>query len=357
MSSIQMCSRRVKLIFSVNVNDFDEFNTQKSSEDDLSWKIRLRKISASGRRVSQRGQNNNRNLAINVYLICKYKESENTNWCIEAGATLKLLTHGEHKKTIEKTIEMMTFSKDQLTSSLENFILWSDLIDENNFYVKEGIVTFEAVIVSNPMHLANVPNSEVSSVEFGMVLQDVKNLNYMDSSKITVRGIEWIVRLFKKDNRLGIFLLKKTKTDIFWIFQVNFGVKLSSHNSKGKPVEMKLTHTFHSNSSSCGWINFISYDNLSEKSCYVENSAAFFEMSIEVGEQDPFWKIDKSLPSTIAYQCPICFESLSTKKVRVTRCGHLFCSLCIKRSIRRHRKCPLCNSAAVPIDLRTVYLQ
>ncbi|KAI5638507.1 zinc finger, c3HC4 type (RING finger) domain-containing protein [Phthorimaea operculella] len=48
---------------------------------------------------------------------------------------------------------------------------------------------------------------------------------------------------------------------------------------------------------------------------------------------------------TIEYlyiKCPICFENINKDQISSTRCGHVFCTDCIKRALKRTPKCPIC---------------
>lgn len=53
-------------------------------------------------------------------------------------------------------------------------------------------------------------------------------------------------------------------------------------------------------------------------------------------------------------KCPICMETIQQfekegRQIMVTRCGHIFCSACIRESVKVQRKCPTCRK---PINLR-----
>ena len=57
--------------------------------------------------------------------------------------------------------------------------------------------------------------------------------------------------------------------------------------------------------------------------------------------------LNYNAPVTYKYnalsECPICLECYSSKVVRKTICGHLFCSMCIEDWFRKNNRCPLCN--------------
>lgn len=85
--------------------------------------------------------------------------------------------------------------------------------------------------------------------------------------------------------------------------------------------------------------------------------------------------VDAALPSTAAaaasskpqvpsrspnkvfrVQCPICLDSITNSQPVSTTCGHVFCSDCIKQSIRHHKKCPMCNTKLTLKQVHPLYL-
>jgi len=42
-------------------------------------------------------------------------------------------------------------------------------------------------------------------------------------------------------------------------------------------------------------------------------------------------------------ECSICLEPFEDKIIRTTICGHTYCSLCIKKWLELHLRCPNCN--------------
>lgn len=56
-------------------------------------------------------------------------------------------------------------------------------------------------------------------------------------------------------------------------------------------------------------------------------------------------------PHPVDPKCPVCYESIANRRPVAMPCGHLFCKLCIKRSLRRKRQCPLCRNEPRPSQL------
>ncbi|BBN69868.1 RING/U-box superfamily protein [Prunus dulcis] len=59
-------------------------------------------------------------------------------------------------------------------------------------------------------------------------------------------------------------------------------------------------------------------------------------------------------PETPAFSCPICLGPLSEETS--TKCGHIFCKMCIEASIKVQHKCPTCRKRLRMKDTIRVYL-
>ena len=46
--------------------------------------------------------------------------------------------------------------------------------------------------------------------------------------------------------------------------------------------------------------------------------------------------------------CPICYDTISAKDSKVTRCNHEFHNSCLERWTRDHSTCPMCRTLIVP---------
>ncbi|RNA11114.1 zinc C3HC4 type (RING finger) domain containing [Brachionus plicatilis] len=62
-------------------------------------------------------------------------------------------------------------------------------------------------------------------------------------------------------------------------------------------------------------------------------------------------EIDKTFNKIFdQFQCPICFDEFK-KTFMTLKCCHRFCEMCIKKTIKQHGKCPLCNKYLTDQDL------
>lgn len=57
------------------------------------------------------------------------------------------------------------------------------------------------------------------------------------------------------------------------------------------------------------------------------------------------------------FECPICFEQLSTAKdVSATQCGHIFCTPCIQAALKEKKACPKCRKHLNAKKIHPLYL-
>lgn len=62
----------------------------------------------------------------------------------------------------------------------------------------------------------------------------------------------------------------------------------------------------------------------------------------------------ESRPAGVWFSCPLCLEA--PKETSATRCGHLFCTPCIRTALSTKKMCPVCRDFTKPSQLRKVYL-
>lgn len=55
-------------------------------------------------------------------------------------------------------------------------------------------------------------------------------------------------------------------------------------------------------------------------------------------------------------ECPVCYENFAEKQVMTTKCGHLFCKVCIEKIATTIRKCPTCRKAVNKRNIIAIYI-
>lgn len=74
-------------------------------------------------------------------------------------------------------------------------------------------------------------------------------------------------------------------------------------------------------------------------------------------EENKYYTFQSDNKVPVSLTCPICFEVLSsTSKPTTTRCGHLFCAKCLKKSVRKYKLCPTCKTTITLKSCIRLYL-
>lgn len=56
-------------------------------------------------------------------------------------------------------------------------------------------------------------------------------------------------------------------------------------------------------------------------------------------------------------KCPICFETLAPEKgITATHCGHIYCTPCIRSSLKSKKACPKCRKHLNNKKIHPLYL-
>lgn len=342
MASVKSSTSSMKFCFKMMTDDSGE-NTQKLIAGEVPWKI-----------VFFHKKNSD---TLNVRLACDL--ADNTDeWWIEAEGHLKILSSKEDKKPIEMKLESEKFMNISRTSKCYS-MKYEDFVGHG--YVENNVFAVECTIISKPLTREPSPYLvSCTSQQFIMKLENVDKLRETDSVYYNLRGVNWYVRWKKFEEHLAIYLRKETVNQDFTLMETTFTVKLLSFSEEVDPIVQSLKHKFSLDSvSGWGWCKFIDWKTFTDKDeQYVEDNAAYFDITIEVGPWKPICareKIPKENKSLAC--CLICLEQFNGQNIVATGCGHLFCDECIKTSIKRSHNCPACSNIVSVDGLRKIFLQ
>lgn len=334
----------------LTITDSGHFNTPELIVGEVPWRINFRKV--VNRKNDER--------LLYAWLSCEY-QCENVNWWIEAEANLKLLPLNGEEEPIEMKFQKNKFMESSRMSEWK-FIHLEDFLGQENGYVKDNGFSIECAIVMSPMIKEPcLPSSHVAirtRQQFIMKVEKVDVLKSVTSPKYNLRGADWYVKLTKYGGKLSVHLYKdKSDQELTLSVDVNFSVKLLSFSQESNPIILKFNRTFMSeDTSGWGWGEFVDWDTFIDKDKqYVKNNAAFFDIAIKIGPWKLMWERENVLKENQS-GCPICLDPFVNKNVVATKCGHLFCAGCIKSSIDRASKCPVCKKIISENDLRKIFL-
>lgn len=348
--------------FSVPINNLEKFETPDITVGGAPWKLRVEKVSVND-------ENGNHDV-IDIILICNSaSQIVSSEWSIEAGATLRLISFNDPKISIQKELTNRKFRNGFVEAKLHNFISWSNLTDATNGYIRNDEFTFDAMITSSPLrsNQIKVPGFELTCTQFDISIFDLffyqTDYNYTSyrSPVVFLRGIKWYVEMLRTNQGLNIHLHNETDPNNFgWSFDVYFKVKLLSFDDTTEPLERIIKQRSTTDGNRIGWTPFATKADLTDlKKSFVHLNKATMEISIDIGPWQPSCRNQKDLLEDgmrLATKCSICLGKFIGQKVLATACGHLFCNDCICNAINVNDRCPLCQQEPIKAGLRVVYL-
>lgn len=340
--------------FKLNINSLEtgdifspELNLSK-----LSWKVKVCK-----RLTSENSDDVN---VVDVFLVCEPPSDIGIEkWSCRVRAVFKLLSLASSEKELTKVFSNKEFNNNCLSHGISEFCSWPDLLESQNHHVQENDVTFEVEILTSPLNCIKMMAMEQMSTKLRVIVENVSKLGNTYSPEVIVRSIRWKIQTRKEDEHFAVYLWAvEDDMDINWCWEVEYSFKLMSFNSKIEPVDCKTTSDiFRWGTPSWGYGKLIKWPEFMDpKKRFVRNDTVIIEVKFTVNPPKPLWECEKSPTKVVsALECSICFENFCGREIAATKCGHIFCSKCINRSIEDRQKCPMCNAVAVIADLRPIF--
>ncbi|XP_031632842.1 uncharacterized protein LOC116346777, partial [Contarinia nasturtii] len=349
MASLKFdCSETVfRFKFNIDRLKLGEIETPEIKLSKLHWKIKLNKRSTS--------ESNNDTDEIDVSLVCEPSSDINkTIWSCNALAVFKLVSS---KQEIVKTLSNKEFNSKHLSHTINGFVPWNELLNVENQYMNENEVSLDIEIQTNPLCCIKAMAMEQSSTKLRLIVESVSKLGNVYSPEVILRGIRFKIQTRKEDEHFAVYLWAvEDDMDMNWCWEVFYSFKLLSFNNKVEPIDCKTTSDiFRYGCPSWGYGRLIKWSEfIDPKKRFVRNDTAIIEIEFTVKPPKPLWecKKDTTYTKTVrTLECSICFENFCEREVCATKCGHLFCTECITRSIEDRQKCPMCNADAAIDDL------
>lgn len=330
----------------VNISKLKEALSSEVMVNDIPWKIEVKKSK----------------LWLSVYLHCAKENS--TNWSHLASATFKLVPLSGNKGGIEHNTNPYVFDDRDDGFGVSTFITWDQLLKPANHYVKDDILTLDITIVvvdpnyKNPSKviLETIEESCVESCfsKYKMTVDNISKLMAAESPKFRVRSSSWRFVVSKGDSGFCIILHNKS-TSLNFSCDVRMSVK---HISSKKYLNRTISMAKLFKKGATLQIHSITFEDLMKpENGYVNNNSIVVEIEIRTGVcVQGAISSNQNVSKRLKMECSVCLEVFGTQEVSITKCGHLFCTDCITKSINAHKKCPFCNVAADLDELRRVYM-
>lgn len=203
-----------------------------------------------------------------------------------------------------------------------------------------GLLGFSATRLGwcngNHITLRNVEKISVESCQtkFLLSVDNIWNLITARSDKFKLMDITFYIEVFKHENNyLGIRLSRDK------LCKKKLAVKLIGEGS----VKKEAIDRTACKEDLC--INdFLYWSRLSAIGTrFVQNETIHIEVEITDGNY---------LQATNILDCKICLKEIKYQQLSSILCGHIFCTVCIKKHIESYKKCPVCRTPAAIQDLR-----
>lgn len=353
VSKINCFKTIVQFEFDVDKLNCVELESPEIVLSEVHWKIKLAKRTADPESVNK--------FVLDVMLLAvRTIADENTAaWSCEARAVFKLMS-SDAENEIVKTISKRGYNNECSMHQIKDFICWNEMTDPENRYVIGNKATLQAEISTNPLKREKSTELEVTSTDFRVVIENVNKLGINFSPKVTVRGIRWELLTAKENEHLCVFLSAiNDDMDSNWVWAVHCSFKLLTFNPAVDSVTEQISsRRFQWGSCSRGYPQFMKWSEFVDpKNFYVRKDTAIIEVRLTVESPKPLWECEENPPNLGSpLKCSICFEKFQGREVSSTKCGHMFCTECITKSITDRKECPLCNAAASDVDLRPIFL-
>lgn len=351
MSSIVI--NKVCFYFAIKAKDLQrEYQSNSVTLSEFSWKINMKKRSAV----------NNKEL-LDVSLVCSLGDTDsNGDWICEADAIIALREIESQSRLYQKMLPKTEFSKHQLSSASMEFIDFAEL----EKYEQNKRLVFDVQIRADPKRFSVAscprpsPNIEQIQTTFRFIIDKATELKQTSTIQC-VSDTKFRVKVIRADQNLSIYLQhERFPSNEYWTWNVRFGIKLLSFDPHVQPIVKQFEKNFYWQVVSWGYRQFTTWQNFIDPvKKFVQNGKAIFEINLAVDPPKPILSFEerKNADASSALVCSICLFSLMDRErdPSATICGHLFCGVCIRRSIELRQNCPLCNAEIRAQDLRPIY--
>lgn len=358
-----------------NVNGFVEFQSDPFYVCGNPWVIKLQKHLSQNPTL----QSGVKSDFLCVYLCPRKGEDRPDNWAIVASFTTKIIS--SKPNVIAPEMEPRTYVYDSERHFYGISIPWKELVNPERGYVHNDTCKIIVTVKSSPLQTAQ--NDELvtlipikkccdASAKFSFLLEVNCLHGFVNvcSPEFTLNNIPWRLLVCKMKNRDGqggedILQIRLQRSSVdrrptAKRVLVALACKVVTPKLGVDPVFAKMENKDFKYGNFVHALDIISWKELlNPENKYSENDSFILEFRMEIREIDEQWTNEAANDDNDAgkFVCPICLENLMGKSISVPiKCGHIYHSDCIHRSLRNRPRCPKCNKFAAINQLRRVYL-
>lgn len=278
-------------------------------------------------------------------------------------AKISLLSPEANQPCNETILPTTKFSKNRLSSDAVDIVRYNNLSDLEK-YGYDGRIGFDVQILVNPTKYFMTSVMNQMHTKFLYTAENVSKSGRKCSPEVTLSGVPWYIALQKNETEgdeasLKVFVHSEIdKRNENWKWSAKISIKLLSFDESIPPITRQLTKNFFYRDSSCwGYTHFVDWKTLMDPTNkYVKDDTVIFEIDLEVQPPKPLIDFKSNWLQPDMLECSVCLQTIISRDPVVTKCGHLFCEACIKRSIEDIKQCSNCKADADSEELRKVYL-
>lgn len=303
-----------------------------------------------------------------VYLQC-VKKNKPKNWSAVGCATFRLVPFDDKEEPMEYSTGYYVF--DHIDDSLGKhvFIKWNELIDAQNAWVKDDTINVNVKIKAADPNAINKSAMIFNKIEtccgedcitnYRMNLTNIESLLAVQSPEIWIRKLPWRLTAYKdKTDDLSIRLESKSEQkDISC--KIKMTLKLISANEEDSIVDIEEDSIKRSDflyTKLALW----NEELLKPENGFVNDNSIAIEVELKASKPEGVNPIVQGSSLNAGakrkkWGCAICSKPLARQEISSTKCGHVFCTTCITKSIEKREICPTCTVAVKLDDLRPIH--
>lgn len=356
--------KAVELCFTVeNIQNVKTFHSSIVYIRGLPWMISLLKITK---------KNGTGNDVASLFMGLNLKAEEiECQGAVIAKASIKMIPFITNQMPHQMEIGPCAFDSKFQRWGTTLAMTWDELMNTGMGYVSNNSCTFEAKIEVGPYQddiLSDFIQMETikkccdggPEKTFRMTVKKFHQFIGVCSPKFLLHGVPWRISISKLQNRVVRYTDRVTYSlcidlsylnDVLmkWPYQIDLHIRLMSFDPKIAPTKLVIKGKRNRSADALMlWDDFI---NPAKR--LIENDSFVVEIDMKVERiKVNELKRKNSDRRSVELECPICMENLVDRPISVTKCGHLFCKVCVAAL----KICPCCIQEIKAGDLRPIYL-
>lgn len=352
MAELNVNVKNVRLSIS-KISDLSVVRSSELLVQNIPWKVEVCKEGIGEKK------------SLGIYLQCA-KETTADDWSHTAYFIIKLSSFNKNIEPIDYITSPRVFDNYDKSYGTNNLIQWDRLFDIENGFVKNNTINLDIKI---KVADSDDPNKSVltsqiieSNAEeyhktlFSFNITNIRKLEAVKTPIFNMQKSPWALQVYKnRSSFLCVYLTSKdfkNKTAL----KVKINCRLISSKGDAKTVDITEEKLFENSNRSLVF-RVISWEELLKPiNGFVKNKSIIMDLDVKMEKLKRVAEIPASQTQKRRLECTVCLEAIGDQEVSSSKCGHLFCTKCITKSIRTRTRCPACNTVLGLKDFHSLYL-